>query len=482
MGILEREAGVKMNDGVHLDASVCMPEGTAPEDGWPSVLIVHGHGDTGSKASTLGSGRRLADRGYLAVCYSVRGQGCSEGLSFHMGPREAFDLQDMIDWTLRVHPVHPKRLGVIGSSQGGWHAHMAAIHHPDVATVVPQNVFTRFDEFAVHNGCLTKSFLARTMQRRIVTAGFQDLMRQWALSGDWDLVSEWLRLRSPMVFVDRIRCPVFIVHGWHDVGMPPNEVIEMYDRLRVPKKLYMGGGGHDGQDDPEAAKLRQDLIDRWLDHWLKGEQNGIMDEPPVTYTRRPGWDHVQAESLPPPGVHSRTLYLAVGGKLADEAPSHPATHANVSNRPLDTDYTLRSALADNMDGVPFALAREVTSFDTEPLATPIEIAGPAVARLFMMPNRPTFQVHAELFDRAPDGSETLITRGHFGTRTADPGRHVTVEFELRAIGYLIEAGHTLRLSVSNYDTTYAFPYFEPFCARLYHDNLHPSAIEVPVAS
>jgi predicted acyl esterase len=386
-----------------------------------------------------------------------------------MGPREVYDLQDMIDWTLREHPVHPKKLGVMGSSQGGWHAHMAAIHHPDVATVVPQNIFTQFDEFAVHNGCLTKWFFTRTMRRRIVTAGFQDLVRQWALSGDWDLVTEWLRLRSPMVFADRISCPIFIVHGWHDVGMPPNEVVEMYDRLRVPKKLSLGGGGHDGQDDPRASKLRQDLIDRWLDHWLKGEQNGIMDEPPVTFTRRPGWDHVQAESLPPSGVGRRTLYLTAGGKLADEAPAQSATHANVSNRPIDTDYTL-----------PSALAREVTNFDAEPLSESAEIVGAPVARFYMMPNRPAFQVHAELFDLAPGGGETLITRGHFGSRTADPGRHVTVKFELRTIGYLLEAGHTLRLSVSNYDTTYAFPYFEPFCARLYHDNLHPSAIEIPV--
>ncbi len=480
MAFVERECRVGMNDGVRLDVSVCTPKGEVPEGGWPGVLLAHGHGDAGSKASTLGQGRRLAERGYLAVCYSVRGQGGSEGLSFHMGAREIFDLQEMIDWMFSEQPVHPERLGVVGSSQGGWCSHMAAIHHPGVATVVPQNIFTDYAEFAVHNGCLTKWFFTRTMRRRVATAGFQELMRQWALSGDWDLIREWVRPRSPLLFVDRIRCPVFVLHGWHDVGMPPNEVLKMFNRLDVPKKLYLGGGGHDGQDDPEAQQVRQELIDQWLDHWLKGEENGIMKGPAIVYTQRPGWEHGGVDALPPEEVETRTFYLRTGGALAEDAPEQPDTHANVNNVPLDTDYTLRSAIADNMEGTPEALAVEVAVFEGDLLAAPAEILGAPGARFYMLPNRPFFQVHAELFDVGPDGSEALITRGHFGTRTAEPGRHVTVEIEMRTIGYRMEVGHRLRLGVSNYNTTYAFPYFEPFCARLYHDNAHPSALEVPM--
>lgn len=55
-----------MNDGVHLDVSVCTPAGPTPAGGWPGILLVHGHGDTGSKAATLERGRRYAGRGYLS--------------------------------------------------------------------------------------------------------------------------------------------------------------------------------------------------------------------------------------------------------------------------------------------------------------------------------------------------------------------------------------------------------------------------------
>ena len=135
---MEQEAWVTMNDGVRLDASVWTPDGAAPADGWPAVLLVHGHGDAGNKAAMRPLAEHYRDRGYLTAGYSVQGQGGSEGLSFHMGAREIFDLQDVIDWVLAEWPVHPDKLGVVGSSQGGWHAYMAAAHHRQVATVAPQ--------------------------------------------------------------------------------------------------------------------------------------------------------------------------------------------------------------------------------------------------------------------------------------------------------------------------------------------------------
>ncbi len=497
----KRECWIVMNDGVRLDASVFTPDGDAPEGGWPGVLFVHGHGDAGNKTTLYGRAKRYAERGFLTVSYSVRGQGDSEGLCFHMGPREVFDLQDVISWLLREWPVHPKKLGVVGSSQGGWHAYMAAAHHAQVATVVPENIFTDYAEFAVHNGCLAKWFFTRTMRRRMMTAGLQDMARQWALSGDWFLVREWVRPTSPLIFADRIHCPIFIVHGWHDVGMPPNEVVEMFNLIDAPKKLYLGGGGHDGLDSASAKEVREGLVDRWLDFWLKGEQNGVMDEPAVMYAQRPGWDHVSISSLAE-GVETQTLYLSAKEpeqalpddphatfevwrpqpvrSLITEAPDGPDVHSNIVNRVLDADYGLKEALSDDMDGVPKALVREVIGFASAPLDRALEILGAPIAKLCLMPNRPHMQVVVDLFDVSQGGERTLITRGQFGTRTAEPGQHVMVDIVLRTIGYLVESGHHLLLEVSNYDTVYAFPYFEPFVARVYHDQARASKVEIPV--
>lgn len=468
-----------MNDGVCLDASVFTAVTTQPAAGWPAILLIHGHGDTGSKAAMVERANHYAQRGYLVVAYSVRGQGCSEGLTFHLGAREVFDLQDVIDWMLAELPIDPAKLAVCGSSQGGWHAYMAAAHHPQVATVVPENIVTDLADFAVRNGCLTRWFFLRTMRRRIMSAGLQEMSRQWAINGEWERLREWLRPTSPRLFVRRMRCPIFILHGWHDMGMPANEVLALFDALDVPKKLYLGGGGHEGQDIEAAAAARMQLIDRWLDHWLLGTENGIMDEPAITYVQRPGWDTVTVNALPPTNAVHQSLYLHVDGTLQTDPPKAPATHANVNNVPLDPAYTLHSAIFDDMSGVSRALARETVTFTSQPLDAPRELLGAPQATFYMLANEPHYQVHAELYDVTPDGAATLITRGHYGTRRADPGRHMTVTIDCRTIAYRVAAGHQLRLVVSNYDTNYVFPYFDPFCVRLYHDNAHPSMLTLP---
>lgn len=469
---------IRMNDGVHLDATVLTPDGPAPADGWPSILLVHGHGDDGSKAMCLDRrGYRYAEAGYLVCAYSVRGQGASEGLSFHLGARELFDLQDVIDWFFDQHPV--RRLAVVGSSQGGWHAWMAAAHHPRVTTAVPMNIFTNYADFAVENGCLTRWFFTRTMRRRVCTAGLQELAVDWALQGEWERLRTWLRPMSPALFADRVRCPVLIVHGWHDAGMPAGDVLRLFDRLRVPKRLYLGGGGHEGRDHADAEQVRITLEARWLAHWLKGEANGVMEDPPVVFARRPGWEHGHAVQIPTPGPTGATLFLRLDGTLRPESTDRVVTHRNVHNVIVDPGYGLQQALLRDLDGVDAAVRHEPQIFDGQPLAAPMWILGEPTATLHVLCNRPNYQVHAALFDVSADGTARRITRGHVGTRSATPGQHHRVEVVLRAISYEVPAGHHLRLVVGNMDPEVVFPFFERFTLRLYVDHERSSCVRLP---
>lgn len=467
-----------MNDGIRLDASVCLPDGAPPAGGWPAVILVHGHGEDGSKASTLPQGRRLAGEGYAALCYSVRGQGGSEGLSFHLGAQEIFDLQAVVQHALQELPIHPERLAVCGSSQGGWHSWMAAAHCPQVATVVPQNIFVDYADFAVPDGALSTWFFTRTMRRRVMTAGLQDLARRWAIEGDWDRLRTWLSPMSPVRFTDRITAPVLCVHGWHDVGMPANDLLTMFDALSVPKRLVLGGGGHDGQDAQAAAQARSHLVDRWLGHWLRGDDTGLLDEPPITYVRRPGWTHHATQHVAPQREH--TLYLAPDDTLSEAAPTAPAANRNVNHVPRDPAYTLAVALHRDLAGSAEAWPREEARFDGAPLAHDLELLGAPRFQLHTLPNRPFGQLHAELHDVAPDGTSTLITRGHRGFRTATPGAHQRLEITARAIAYRLEAGHRLRVIVCDQHPDYVVPVYRPWRSRLYCEAGRPSSVILPL--
>jgi predicted acyl esterase len=70
---------VTLRDGIKLDGLKYIPNGTPPAGGWPTVIMVHGYGD--SKETLAGFCQAQAQYGYYTMTFSVRGQGYSEGLS-----------------------------------------------------------------------------------------------------------------------------------------------------------------------------------------------------------------------------------------------------------------------------------------------------------------------------------------------------------------------------------------------------------------
>ena len=90
-----------------------------------------------------------------------------------------------------------------------------------------------------------------------------------------------------------IQCPVFAVGGWTD-GYT-NTIPRLLERLQVPRKGLIGpwahGYPHIARPGPQIGFLQEIL--RWWDHWLKGEANGVMDEPMLRAWRAPAVDHVE---------------------------------------------------------------------------------------------------------------------------------------------------------------------------------------------
>ena len=121
-----------------------------------------------------------------------------------------------------------------------------------------------------------------------------------------------------------IRCPVYMVGGWAD-GYS-NAILRFLAGYEGPRKGLIGPWGHlyphDGLPGPAIGFLQEAL--RWWDHWLKGTETGIMEEPmlrawmhdPVpprpSYAERPGrW--VAEPAWPPPSLATRRLELTPGG-------------------------------------------------------------------------------------------------------------------------------------------------------------------------
>ena len=165
---------------------------------------------------------------------------------------------------------------------------------------------------------------------------------------------------------------------------------------------------------------------RWWDHWLKGQDNGVMDEPKLRawmpqarrpapgYLTHPGrW--LAAGRWPAPEVETRRFRLGAG-TLSAAGP--PASGDEAELRILGA----QAAAGDlgqwggHGDALEFPGDQRPEdglslSFDTAPLAEPAEILGVPVARLELAADRPLALVAVRLCDVWPDGASTLITRG-----------------------------------------------------------------------
>ena len=119
--------------GDTLDATYYVPPFAPPPDGYPALIFVHGFG-LNKDWDTLNC-LVYAQKGYLALCYSVRGHGNSTGLSTIISTRERADFHRVVGFTANLPLVDANAVGVIGGSQGGAHALWAAMDQLSVAAV-----------------------------------------------------------------------------------------------------------------------------------------------------------------------------------------------------------------------------------------------------------------------------------------------------------------------------------------------------------
>jgi predicted acyl esterase len=119
---------------------------------------------------------------------------------------------------------------------------------------------------------------------------------------------------------EAIQCAVYAVGGWTD-GYK-NAIPRLLERLKVPRKGLIGPWAHAyphfALPGPQIGFLQEIL--RWWDHWLKGVDTGVMDEPILrawmTESVKPATHHDSlpgrwiAEALwPSPGIKPWRLFL-----------------------------------------------------------------------------------------------------------------------------------------------------------------------------
>ncbi len=207
-----------------------------------------------------------------------------------------------------------------------------------------------------------------------------------------------------------------------------------------------------------AIEWRADAV-RWWDHWLKGAENGIMSEPPVTvYVRHwhppdvelaeiPGrWR--QESALPPGRAESRTWFCGPEGSLSASPPAGSARSLRyVPSAGIAAGHWWGELTADQRDADAWSL-----TFDSAPLESDTEILGFPRVELCGSADAP-LPWFARLGDVAPDGTVTLVT-GAGRAGAADPRRDPpapggVLPLDLHVTSWVFPRGHRIRLAVSS---------------------------------
>ena len=199
-------------DGKNVEAISFEPRGSGP---FPALLLIPGHATTAR--DWIPNGLTYARNGYAGLAVSQPGYGKSEGPADYVGPKTLKVLVEGYRRLQRESFVDSKRMGIVGYSRGGMAASLLAVQLDDVKAVVM--------------GGGVYDFKRQYDETRL--AGIRENMK-----AETGMTEEAIRQRSSVLRMEKLKCPVLILHGEKDINVPVSQAYLLRDRLTALKKEF----------------------------------------------------------------------------------------------------------------------------------------------------------------------------------------------------------------------------------------------------
>jgi dipeptidyl aminopeptidase/acylaminoacyl peptidase len=201
-----------VSEGLSIEALSFRPAG----DGrFPGVLLIPGYQRTAPDLISLGTA--LARAGFAAVAVSQPSFGKSQGKADYVGPLTLKVLTDGFRKFKKESYVDADRMGIYGYSRGGMAASLLAVRLDDVrAAVFGAGIY---DFQKAHD--------------EVKIAGIRENMEK-----ETGMTEAAVRERSSVFQMERLKCPVLILHGEKDENVPVSQAYLLRDRLTALKKDF----------------------------------------------------------------------------------------------------------------------------------------------------------------------------------------------------------------------------------------------------
>jgi uncharacterized protein len=299
----------------------------------------------------------------------------------------------------------------------------------------------------------------------------------------------------------KINIPGFWFMSWYDVSVGPN--LAAYNFVRKTAKGDVGNQQYAiiaptlhcsytratedtvvGERHMGDARLDyKELTYGWFDHFLKGEDNHVLETMPKVKYYTMGMNKWQtADTWPPAGAKPMTLYLGSGGKANTlKGDGALATAAPADDSPDSFTYdpmnpvpsyggnvccTGNAVQGGAWDQRKMEERPDILVYTSETLKEGIEVSGPIEATLYVSSDVKDTDITIKLIDVEPDGTaynldETIQRLRYRDGYTAPPvwmekGKVYKVTLQPMTTSNYFGAGHRVRVEVSSSN----FPRFD----------------------
>lgn len=488
------------SDGVELQTTLTS---AGPVTAKPTVVEFSPYGDGSATLEVT------EDYNYLLV--QIRGTGDSDGSFDALGPQSQRDVVEVLRWAC-AQPFSDGRLALNGFSASAivlynsWHQPLPCVE----AAIMRSGTHELYRDLLVPGGILNLAPGAGVLAMIGAPALLQGIDRlRRAPASSLDVVGglfssglgvlahptldSWWAERGWRGDANDI--PVLIVNGFYDVES--RGAFQAYQALRADGAHLVMEGGHDGVPagtDGGAGEARA-----WLDHYVRGIDNGVEETPRVSLLLaegdRPAYlagrhTRYDATDWPVPGTRWTELALSSGRRLetTPDGQRSTASYLTVPTLPTMSDVPTWSLLeaggANALTGVLPLLGRtdavaveNVTglTYTSDALASDVALAGPVTLDVPLATSTPGSGIWAILSDVGPDGSSHPLTVGRLSTSypslvpgrsltdaggavvqpygdygsvdRAEPGRSRRYQVELWPVGNVFGAGHRIRVQL-----------------------------------
>ncbi|MEO6800059.1 MAG: CocE/NonD family hydrolase, partial [Rhodanobacter sp.] len=289
--------------------------------------------------------------------------------------------------------------------------------------------------------------------------------------------------------------------SWFDVSVSPNLAAYNFVRRTAPKQIadqqyaviapvlhcaYTRATEHTMVGDLDMGDARFDyekLVYGWFDHFLKGQDNGLLErQPKVMYYLMGANEWKHANTWPPAGATTQSFYFSSAGqantlygdgKLVAKAggTDQPDRFIYDPGNPVRTFGGGGCCQGDavkfgSFDQSEHETRNDILVYDTQPFAKGTEASGPITVTLYASSSAKDTDFTFKLIDVYPDGKAYNITENIQRMRWRDgydkppiwmqPDEVYKVTFQPIDTSYYFKAGHKLRVAVSSSN----FPRFD----------------------